>query len=809
VSTIFRQSILRVYLALFLVLSISLGAIAEGLPYNDIDYKHWAALEAKVMYDKSIMRGVTYDRFGGDLPLTRFQFAEVLDRMLGSKVIPNTTVLIISDVLPDSREYKFINRVVQADLMTMESGLFEGLRPVNRYEFAQSMDRLLTYLTASPPMPREKKIEFKDVDREHEEMVQKLTNTWQLTNGYADGKFRGTSKITRYEALIMVAKAAGLLYEDVKQALAQPRPSPPLEQLIETSAPSTGKPPVTGAPPATGQPVDNLTAIEQLLNASGNPPSSSAPTSPPASTKPLPTPVPTQRPVPTPTPKPLPTPKPTPVPTAKPASAKPSTPAGTPKPVSTGGSTLDELENLLNGSSKPSAKPTAKPTAKPSTAPATPKPATSADLQALENLFNPAASSAPPSVLPSPKLSAKPTVQPSPKLSAKPTVQPSPKLSAKPTVQPSPKLSAKPTVQPSPKLSAKPTVQPSPKLSAKPTVQPSAKPSVVSPSPKATPVPKPSKSPGDLSLEDLENQLKNLSASPAPMASKAAPSAAPTLKPADPDSLVNIPLPTASSTPVQTVMASPTPKPAGSASPVSSALAPLHNRILLTGTYKLLYEERVPASIKEGLKMNDAEQTVSGSAGMAGNLNTLIWFGAPQTTLGNLGLALDISSLSGFDYTSNVGNQNGTLTELVNADLAVLYKLVSSSSFDLAAGLDGYYRMTGSSNDPRNHYFLAARSYIGAGLRLQAAYQIFEPLSLEFSVAPHYVMQDLSNIQLAGLPLSRWDTLINFMINWDMFSMGQSKVSLNLGYQGLLLFDLGSDASQIYHGVTFGTGYNF
>jgi hypothetical protein len=70
-------------------------------------------------------------------------------------------------------------------------------------------------------------------------------------------------------------------------------------------------------------------------------------------------------------------------------------------------------------------------------------------------------------------------------------------------------------------------------------------------------------------------------------------------------------------------------------------------------------------------------------------------------------------------------------------------------------------------------------------------------------------MQDLSNIQLSGLPLSRWDTQINFLINWDMINLGQSKISLNLGYQGLMMFDLGSEASQIYHGVTFGTGYHF
>jgi hypothetical protein len=800
------------YLALFLVFGLATGAWADSLPYTDVDYKHWAALEAKVMYDKNFMRGVSYDHFAGDQPLTRFQFAEVLDRLLGSKPIPNSTILIISDVSPDSKEYKYINRVVQADVMTMDSGLFEGLRPVTRYEFADGVNRLLSFLHASPPEPREKKVSLKDIDKDHEQMVDKLTNTWQLTNGYPDGKFRGTNRITRYEALIMVAKAAALMYEDVKIELAKERPLPPIEapwnNAVASVTPPIGVPP-TGVPPTVTPPsssVDNLDEIARLLNSSG-PPASAKPSAPPTA-KPLPTPVPTQRPVPTATPKA------TPAPTAKPQASS------TPKSTSSGGSTIDELEALLGNATpkpsikptvKPSVKPTVKPSVKPTVAPATPKPTVlptakpsgSGNMDALNALF---ASATPgPALTPAP--SAKPSVLPSPKLSAKPAVLPSPKLSAKPTVKPTPKPSTKPTVKPSAKPSAAASVKPLPQTSAKPASPlPSAKPSGTE-RPMPTPVPLPKQSSGDLSLSDLEAQLRNLSASPSPGASKA-PSAAPTLKPAEPDTLVNIPLPSASPTVSQIAKASPSPVPSA---PVKSATMPppLRSRVMLLGTYKLLYDERVPSSVKEGLNMNDAEQTVSGSAGISAGLNTLIWFGEPSSALGKLGVALDLSSLSGFDYTSNVLSQNGSLSELINADLAVLYKVVATPQFELAAGLDGYYRSTSSSNDPRNHYFLAARSYIGAGLRLHMGYRIIEPLSLEFSLAPHYVMQDLSNIQLAGLPLNRWDTLINFMINWDMFSIGQSKVSLNLGYQGLLLFDLGSEASQIYHGVTFGTGYHF
>lgn len=230
----------------------------------------------------------------------------------------------------------------------------------------------------------------------------------------------------------------------------------------------------------------------------------------------------------------------------------------------------------------------------------------------------------------------------------------------------------------------------------------------------------------------------------------------------------------------------------------------LDSRVLLFGNYRLLYEERVPPAILQALSMDPSAQSISGDAGISANLNTLIWFGEPQTALGNLGLGLDIASLGGIKFSGS------DLTDVIWADLSVLYKVVSTPHFDLAAGLSGYYRMTDSSNDPRTNYFQAARNYIGAGARFTGAYRIFDPLSLELSVAPHYVIQDLSNIALPGqLPLNRFDTQVQFMLNWDMFKFGTSTLSLNVGYQGLLLFDLSSEASQMMHGVTFGTGYHF
>src|SRR5690606_35493564 len=150
----------------------------------------------------------------------------------------------------------------------------------------------------------------------------------------------------------------------------------------------------------------------------------------------------------------------------------------------------------------------------------------------------------------------------------------------------------------------------------------------------------------------------------------------------------------------------------------------------------------------QALAMPATQQSISGDAGIAAHLNSMFWFGEPYTALGNLGVNLDLASMGG--YTFNTASVN----DLVWAAVGVMYKLVSMPSFDLAAGLDGYFRMSSSSDDPRNNYFQASRSYIGMGARFVAAYRIWDPLTLELTVAPHYVMQDLSNIDLPDqLPL--------------------------------------------------------
>lgn len=254
---------------------------------------------------------------------------------------------------------------------------------------------------------------------------------------------------------------------------------------------------------------------------------------------------------------------------------------------------------------------------------------------------------------------------------------------------------------------------------------------------------------------------------------------------------------------------------------LSQERPPLDNRILLSGNYFFRFDEQVPLSISTELKMPESEQGLSGDYdGISAQLNGRLWFGEPYTTFGNLGLDLNLSTSGGYSYFSVNSYENppqiyADMKEIFWGNLAVLYKIVSNPRIDWALGLEGYFRYTDSSNDSRNHYFVASRSYTGIGVRSSLAWRLIDTLSLEAHIAPHFVSQDLPNLKLNALPINRFDTHIQLLLNWNfpnswnISGFDLSKLSLNAGYQGLFLYDFGSAGQQNLHGLIFGIGYHF
>ena len=80
---ILRQRFFQLWISISLVLSMSLSAQANcEVPYTDVARSHWGYGYVQVMHCRNLMKGITYDQFGGNQPLTRFQLARVLKSLL-------------------------------------------------------------------------------------------------------------------------------------------------------------------------------------------------------------------------------------------------------------------------------------------------------------------------------------------------------------------------------------------------------------------------------------------------------------------------------------------------------------------------------------------------------------------------------------------------------------------------------------------------------------------------------------------------------------------------------------------------------
>ena len=65
-----------------LVFLVPIGLRAEPGPFADVPADHWAADSVKQMKDTGIMKGYPDGKFKGEKPITRFELAVALERMI-------------------------------------------------------------------------------------------------------------------------------------------------------------------------------------------------------------------------------------------------------------------------------------------------------------------------------------------------------------------------------------------------------------------------------------------------------------------------------------------------------------------------------------------------------------------------------------------------------------------------------------------------------------------------------------------------------------------------------------------------------
>lgn len=349
----------------------SLSANAAG-PFADLE-RHPLAEAAALLAERRILTGASSSEYAGNLPLTRYDAAEVLNGLLDPRDIP-FNIIAWPDVPPGHPAMQAVTRVTSLNLLSGRgAGRFEGMQRIRRLEFVESLDRLLSYRSAPPPPRRTGGLmTFSDVPAGGTtgQMLHRAANVWQFLDNPRRLAFRPNDPLTRFDALAMLVKAAPLLDPNLEDAMrealaAVPEPTPepartpePTPAPIRTPVPvRTPAPQRTPSPEPSAAPTVKPTPVPLRSVAPTKTPQprpSTAPTddegwpswlpspkpdpSVKASPAGLPTPAPSSEPVvkatatPAPTPTPVPTARPTSAPTAKPTAQPKRTPAPSPVP---------------------------------------------------------------------------------------------------------------------------------------------------------------------------------------------------------------------------------------------------------------------------------------------------------------------------------------------------------------------------------------------------------------------------------------------------------------------------------------------
>lgn len=362
-----------------LAIALPSMSAAASSPFADLN-DHPMAAAATLLAERRILTGASSMEYGGTLPLTRYDAAEVLNGLLDPRDIP-FNIIAWPDVPPGHPAMQAVTRVTSLNLLSGRSaGRFEGMQRIRRQEFVESLDRLLSYRSAPPPPRRAGGLTaFSDVPMGTPtgQLLHRAANVWQFLDNPRRGPFRPNDPLTRFDTLAMLIKAAPLLDPNLEDAMreivaAMPAPEPaptarptaaptprPTPAPMRTPAPTATPMPVqTAKPAAMPSPQPTRTPLptpkppdddwpEWLPRPSSI--STPAPSAPPSSA-PLPsspTPAPSLQPTPAPTVKPSPAPSaaPSAIPSTRPSAKSSPQPSRTPTPSSAEGPRATLLEN--------------------------------------------------------------------------------------------------------------------------------------------------------------------------------------------------------------------------------------------------------------------------------------------------------------------------------------------------------------------------------------------------------------------------------------------------------------------------------
>lgn len=246
----------RSLIAALLVVPIAAMAAQAATAFRDLPPGHWARVPAGILADAKIMKGRTPVDFSGEVPLTRYELAEILSQLYNQDG-PPATFVVLKDMPPGHDATLAVQRVMGFQLLaSRKPGVFGGEEAVTRKEIAEALDTLLERNGVSAPARRRMPVTFSDVTPTGPlaPVLDRMVNRYGIIEGKNRAPFYPSSVVTRFQMLNMLVKAMPYFNPTVANEIrAATRPSAP--------PPGTPLPSGVSPAPATVAPSEEPTVV--------------------------------------------------------------------------------------------------------------------------------------------------------------------------------------------------------------------------------------------------------------------------------------------------------------------------------------------------------------------------------------------------------------------------------------------------------------------------------------------------------------------------------------------------------------------
>ena len=185
--------------------------VSAAAPFADVPENHWAADAVAMLKNYGYPLGYGDNTFRGDRSITRYELAGMMAKLLSQK----TGISIsgysnpFNDLPSNHYFYNSVTTLTAKGIMQgYGDGTFRGDKNITRYEMALLMAKLLasadalggSRLSGNP---------FSDVPSNHwayDSLIALASKG--IVNTYGNARYNGDRYATRYEAAVMIAKAA-------------------------------------------------------------------------------------------------------------------------------------------------------------------------------------------------------------------------------------------------------------------------------------------------------------------------------------------------------------------------------------------------------------------------------------------------------------------------------------------------------------------------------------------------------------------------------------------------------------------------